>query len=261
MMIHAMIPPRLQYYIDLAVVLVQKEFKARYKNNFLGYLWSIGNPLAFAAVFYIAFKVIMKIQMEDYPLFIITGLFPWQWFYNSVSSSSGVFLRNTSLIKKVNFPRNFLPLSATMNDMLHFFFSLPVIFLLLCIYGRPLFLSCLYGIPLLLAIQLLMTYGLCLIFSSLTLFFRDLERLTLIFLMLLFYFTPIIYPESMIPPAYHHFIYLNPQALIIINWRHLFYDGTLVPSYLWVSFAYSILSWLIGQAIYRKLSWKFAEIV
>ena len=251
----------LQYPLDLITVLVQKEFKARYKNNFLGYLWSIGNPLAFAAVFYIAFKVIMKIQMEDYPLFIITGLFPWQWFYNSISSSSVVFLRNTSLIKKVSFQRNFLPLSATINDMLHFLLSIPVILLLLLIYGRPLFLSYVYGIPLLLAIQLLLTYGLCLLFSCLTLFFRDLERLTLIFLMILFYFTPIIYPESMIPPAYHHFIYLNPQALIIVNWRHLFYDGTLVPSYLLVSLAYGIVSWLIGQAVYNKLSWKFAEIV
>ncbi len=252
---------QLRYYIDLITVLTQKELKARYKNSFLGYLWSIANPLAFAGVLYIAFKVIIKIPMEEYPLFVITGLFPWQWFSNSVSSSSVVFLRNTTIIKKVNFTRNFLPLSVVINDLLHFVFSVPIIMLLLIYYKKPLTPALLYGLPLLFSIQLFILYGFCLALSSLTLFFRDLERLALIFIMLLFYFTPIAYSEQMIPEGYRHLIYLNPAALVIINWRHLFLDGTLVPGYLFASFMYGLLSWLVGEWIYKKLSWKFAEIV
>lgn len=78
----------LQYYKDLIVVLTQKELKVRYKRSFPGYLWSIANPLALAVVFYVAFKVVMRIQIENYTLFLISGLFPWQWFSNSVSSSA-----------------------------------------------------------------------------------------------------------------------------------------------------------------------------
>jgi len=105
---------KIQHYIDLITVLTQKEMKVRYKSSFLGYIWSIANPLAFAFVFFIAFKVVMKIQMKDYTLFLITGLFPWQWFSNSVNMSSGMFLGNASIIKKVNFPRNIIPLAMVL---------------------------------------------------------------------------------------------------------------------------------------------------
>ncbi len=252
---------RLHYFLDLTIVLTQKELKVRYKNSFLGYLWSIANPLAFACVFYIAFKVIMKIKMEDYPLFIVAGLFPWQWFSNSITASSTVFPKNTSIIKKVAFSKNFLPLAAVLDDLTHFVCSIPIIFLLLFIYGRPFGWPLLYGIPLLLGIQLLMTYGLCLTLSSLTLFFRDLERLNVVFVMLLFYFTPIVYSESMIPGDYRFLIYYNPMALTVINWRNLFFNQPLDPSFVWVSLGYSLLSLAIGHLIYNKLCWKFAEIV
>ena len=87
-------------YRDLILVLTAKEIKVRYKNNVLGYLWSIANPLAFALVFFVAFKIFLKWDIKDYVLFLIAGLFPWQWFANSVGVSCGVFIGNASIIKK-----------------------------------------------------------------------------------------------------------------------------------------------------------------
>jgi lipopolysaccharide transport system permease protein len=144
---------KIQYYIDLITVFAQKEMKVRYKNSFLGYFWSIGHPLAFAFVFFIAFKIVMKIQMENYALFLIAGLFPWQWFSNSVNASPTVFLGNASIIKKVNFPRNMLPFVTVLQDMIHFILSIPVIVLFLFLYQKSPSLSWIYGIPLLLGIQ------------------------------------------------------------------------------------------------------------
>jgi len=123
-----------QYYKDLIVALTQKELKVKYKRSFLGYLWSIANPLALALVFYVAFKVVMRIPIENYTLFLISGLFPWQWFSNSVSSSAMVFVGNASLIKKVNFPRESLVIATVLNDMLHFILSIPVIVIFLFFY-------------------------------------------------------------------------------------------------------------------------------
>src|SRR4030042_5443535 len=97
---------RLKYYRDLIVILTQKEVKVRYKSTVFGYVWSIAHPLAFAFVFFMAFKVVMRIQMEGYAVFLIAGLFPWQWFSNSINASPTIFLHNSSLIKKVNLPRN-----------------------------------------------------------------------------------------------------------------------------------------------------------
>jgi len=252
---------RIQHYIDLIIVLTQKEMKVRYKSSFFGYLWSIGHPLAFAFVFFIAFKIVMKIQMEAYALFLIAGLFPWQWFSNSINVSPMVFLGNASLIKKVNFPRNIIPFTIVLQDMIHFILSIPVIVLFLFIYHKSPSFSWLYGIPLLLIIQLLMTYGFSLMVSSVNLFFRDLERLTNIFTTLFFYFTPIIYPETMIPEKYKSFINLNPLSPLMISWRSLFLNGTLEPIPLVISFTYGVVAFMFGYLIYKRLSWRFAEVL
>ncbi len=172
-----------------------------------------------------------------------------------------VFLGNASIIKKVNFPRNIIPLTTVLQDMIHFVLSIPVIVLFIFIYHKSPSFSWLYGIPMLLAIQFLMTYGICLIVSSINLFFRDLERLTVIFMTLLFYFTPIIYPETMIPEKYKTLINLNPLAPLMISWRNLFLNGQLEPSSLIVSFAYSIFAFILGYLVYKKISWKFAEVL
>ncbi len=253
--------PKSSHYLDLIIVLFLKEMKVRYKSTSLGYLWSILHPLSFAFVFFIAFKVVMRIQMEHYTLFLITGLFPWQWFANSVSTAPMTFLGNASIIKKVNFPRNILPFAAVLQDMAHFLFSLPVIVVFMLFYGKSPGLSWLYGIPLLLAIQFLITYGMALIVSSVNLFFRDLERLTGIALTLLFYFTPVVYAESMVPEKYRSLIYLNPLASLMINWRNLLLNGALDPRHLTVSIVYGLVIFGLGSAVYKKLSWKFGEVI
>lgn len=252
---------RIQHYIDLITVLTQKEMKVRYKNSFLGYVWSILNPLAFAFIFFIIFKVVMRIQMENYTLFLITGLFPWQCFFNSVNMSPRVFLANASIIKKVNFPRNVALLAVVLQDMIHFILAIPVIVFFMVVYGKQPSFSWFYGIPILLCIQLFMTYGITLAVSSINLFFRDLERLTAIFTMFLFYVTPIIYPETMIPAKYRYLIDLNPVAPLMISWRNLFLEGTLKLELLAISLAYGVAAYLTGYFIYKKLSWKFAEVL
>jgi lipopolysaccharide transport system permease protein len=253
---------QIKHYIDLITVLTQKEMKVRYKSTFFGYAWSIAHPLAFAFVFFMAVKVVMRIQMEGYAVFLIAGLFPWQWFSNSVNASPMVFFLNASLIKKVSLPRNILPLATVLQDMIHFLLAIPVIVLFLFIYHKSPSFSWLYGIPLLLIIQLLMTYGLSLIISSLNLFIRDLERLTGIGTSLLFYFTPIIYPETMIPARYKTLVlFANPLSSLMVSWRNLFLNGTLEFSLVVASSAYSLVVLMVGYMVYSRLSWKFAEVL
>lgn len=248
-------------YKDLIAVLTQKEMKVRYKSSVFGYLWSVAHPLAFAFVYFVAFKIVMRVQMEDYSLFLISGLFPWQWFASSVSAAPTIFLGNASIIKKVSFPRNVIPLSTVLQDMIHFILSMPVIVVFLFIYHKTPFLSWLYGIPILLVIQVIMTYGAALFVSSVNLFFRDFERMTSIMITLLFYFTPIIYSETMVPEQFRALIYCNPLSPIMLSWRNLFLSGTIDPMAVAVSFAYSVVFFLVGYFIYRKLSWKFAEVL
>ncbi|MBE9177869.1 ABC transporter permease [Oculatella sp. LEGE 06141] len=251
----------LENYRDLLFVLVQKDIKVRYKSKILGYLWSIASPLAFACVYFFAFRIVMRVDVANYPLMLISGIFPWQWFANSVGSSPRLFLGNAPLIKKVKFPRIIIPLSMILNHMIHFILSLPVILLFVFIYGGAPTLSWIIGIPILLAVHLMMVYGISLVLSSLNLFLRDIERLVDVVMRFVFYFTPIIYPIELIPERFQAFIPLNPVAPLIISWRELFLFGTFNLAYTAISFAYALAFLALGYFVYRKLSWRFAEVV
>jgi lipopolysaccharide transport system permease protein len=251
----------IEYYRDLVIALTQKELKVKYKRSFLGYLWSIANPLTLALVFFVAFKVVMKIQIENYTLFLISGLFPWQWFSNSVNTSVMVFVGNASLIKKVNFRTEVLVIATVLNDMLHFILSIPVIVIFMFVYGIKPSLLWLIGIPLMLVIQFIITFGLSIAISTINLFFRDIERIVFIFITLMFYLTPIIYSEDMVPDKYKSLILLNPLSLLIISWRNLFIKGTMDFKDIALIFIYSLIIAAIGYIIFRKLRWRFAEVL
>ena len=250
-----------QYYKDLIVVLTHKELKVRYKRSFLGYLWSIANPLVLAMVFFIAFKIIMRVQIENYTLFLISGLFPWQWFSNSVNSSAMVFVGNAPLIKKVNFPRESLVIATVLNDMLHFILSIPVIVIFLFFYGMRPNILWLVGIPILLIIQFMVTFGLAVAIAATNLFFRDIERIVFILTTLIFYITPIIYSEDMVPAKYRTLILLNPLSVLMLSWRNLFMKGTLDLTTVSLSFVYSLAVFAVGYIIFRRLRWRFAEVL
>jgi len=252
----------IQHYIDLLVVLTHKEMKVRYKSSYLGYAWSILQPLSFALVFFIAFKIVMRIQMDNYTLFLLAGLFPWQNLSSSLLSSPLVFVGNSNIIKKVNFPRNLLVTAAIFSDMIHFLLALPVLVFFMFISGQvPDLLAWLYGVPLLILVQFLIQYGIGIAIASLNLFFRDLEKLTTIAITMLFYCTPIIYPLSMVPEKYQPLIALNPVAPIMVSWRGLLLNGTLDLRMIGISLFYGVLFLILGTSLYRRLSWKFAEVL
>jgi lipopolysaccharide transport system permease protein len=143
----------------------------------------------------------------------------------------------------------------------HFILSIPVIVLFLVVHQTLPSLNWLWGIPILLAIHLTMSLGLALVFATLNLFLRDIERLVGILVHFTFYLTPILYSEDLIPPEYKNYIYLNPAAPLIISWRQLFLEGTIIPMYLLASFGYALVFFGIGYLVYSKLSWKFAEVI
>ncbi|HEY9647306.1 MAG TPA: ABC transporter permease [Chroococcidiopsis sp.] len=246
-------------YRDLVFILVQKEIKVRYKGKILGYLWSIANPLAYGCIYYIVFSLIMQVQIPNYPLVLMSGLFPWQWFSNAVGSSPRLFLGNASILKKINFPRSLISLAIMLNHMIHFLLSIPVIFLFLFIYRQAPTLDWLYGFPMLLVIQLIMVFGVSLFLASINVFVRDLERLSSILMTFVFYFTPIIYPLDLVPHRYKFLLAANPVAPLIICWRELILKGKLDWAYLGISALYAVLFFALGYYVYRKLSPKFAE--
>jgi len=249
------------YLFDLLVVITNKDLKVRYKSSVFGYLWSIANPLLFAMIYYFIFKLVMRVQIPNYTLFLITGLFPWQWFASSATNSLFSFIANAQIIKKTVFPRSVIPLSNVMMEGLHFLCTIPVIIAFLFVYGMRPSLSWLWGVPIIALGQVIFTFGISIIFSTLNLFFRDLERFVSLGIMLMFYCTPILYASDMIPEKFSWIITYNPLASMILSWRQLFMDGVLNYEYISILYITGLVLTIVGLSLFNKLKYRFAEIL
>lgn len=249
-------------FIEITTVLIGKDFKVKYKNTLLGYIWALGYPLAFATILYIAFKNIIRIRVDNYGLFLMVGIFPWQWFANATYLSSKSLVTNATLIKKILFPRSLLPLSTVIIEMIHFILSWVVIIMFLFLNDQHLFyVSWLYGAPLITIIQLAMIYGVGLAVSSLNVFFRDMERIVSLLTTMLFYMTPVIFPLTLVPESFKPFFLLNPMTGIIELWRTLFLEGILAWRWVGISAAYATLFLLAGSLVFGSLKRRFAEVL
>jgi len=236
--------------------------KARYKNRFLGYVWALANPFAFAFVYWIAFKFIMRMEIENYSLFLITGMFPWVWLSVGVTGATRSFIVNASLIKKVNLPRAILPLGNVAQEMVHFGFALPAIIAFLWFAGeiRPIA-SWLWQLPVLLALQVAFVYPLALSFALANAYVRDIEYLVGIGFSLMFFATPMVYPITMVPEEYRYYFELNPLHAMMQSWRTLFLQGTLDVRHMAYAAAFAAVTGVIAWLLYRKLARRIGELV
>ncbi|MGQ0545558.1 MAG: ABC transporter permease [Betaproteobacteria bacterium] len=214
--------------LELLYLLVRKDLKVRYKSSVLGYLWALAHPFAFALVYWLAFKYIMRVQMENYSLYIITGIFPWLWLASGVTHATRSYQVNASLVKKVRMPRAVLPLSNIVQEMAHFLFALPVIIAFLVFAGGfDLRASWLWQLPLMLTLQLAFVYPLALVFAISNVYVHDIEHLAGLAFAMLFFLTPMVYPVTMIPPELRPWFEWNPLHALMDSWRGVFLSGAL----------------------------------
>lgn len=246
-------------YREMLKNLIVRDLRTRYRESVLGFLWTLINPLLMMIIYSIVFKTIMRMDIENYSIFLFAGLLPWQYHQTVVASNTTIVVNNSGLIKKVYFPVEILPISSTVAGAINYLFSLIVLFLAMIVVGFH-FSYNIFFLPILLIIQMLFIFGLSLILSSLNVFFRDLEHIVGILMMAWFYLTPVFYPLSMVPEKYQSVFSLNPMTSIEQAYRQIFYYGQ-PPAMesLLVFLLYSILFLLIGLFLFNKLKRNFAE--
>ena len=217
-------------YRGLVQSLVVRDLKARYRGSVLGFFWSFINPLLLLLIYTFVFTVVLPgthpTEIEPYALFMFCGILPWTWFSTSLLEASGVLISGGNLIKKVLFPAEVLPIVTVLANMVHFFLGLPILAAFLIYYRVPLNLEELAWFPVVVATQLVLTLGLALIVSALTVHFRDLKDILANLLTFWFFATPIIYPMSMAPGVGRVLLNLNPFTHLAVSYQEiLFYDG------------------------------------
>lgn len=246
-------------YRELLKTNVQKEIRGKYKNSFLGVLWSFLNPLLQICVYALVFPLILKNDQPNYVIFLCVALIPWTFFTSCVQQSASTMLQNGNIIKKVYFPREILPISVVTSGTINFLISTIIIFAFLLIFGVGITKYVLY-FPVILIIQYFLQLGISLILSSVTVYLRDLEHLIGVALQLLFYATPIVYAAESIPEDFKFIIEYNPMTYIINGYRDIFYTQTSPDMYaLGILFVIAIALCIVGYIIFNKLQKGFAE--
>ena len=246
-------------YRELLKTNVQKEIRGKYKNSFLGVLWSFLNPLLQICVYALVFPLILKNDQPNYVIFLCVALIPWTFFTSCIQQSASTMLQNGNIIKKVYFPREILPISVVTSGTINFLISTIIIFAFLLIFGLGITKYVLY-FPIILIIQYFLQLGISLILSSVTVYLRDLEHLIGVALQLLFYATPIVYAAEAIPEDFKFIIEYNPMTYIINGHRDIFYNQTSPDMLaLGILFIIAIALCVVGYLIFNKLQKGFAE--
>ena len=246
-------------YRELLKTNIKKEVRGKYKNSFLGVLWSFLNPLLQIVVYAIVFQLILKNPQENYAIFICCGLIPWTYFSSAISRSAFTMVENGNILKKVYFPREILPISIVTSETVNFLIS-TVIILGFVIFGGLGISKYIVFYPLVLLAQYLLLIAISFIVSSISVYIRDLQHLIGVALQLLFYAAPIVYSPEVIPPEYQWILTLNPMAYIINGYRDIFYYQTMPDiASLFGLIAISIVLCVIGYLIFNKLQKGFAE--
>jgi ABC-type polysaccharide/polyol phosphate export permease len=215
-------------YRELLKNLVVTELKLRYRRSVLGLLWTMLNPLLMMIVLSVVFSTIMRFNVKDYAVLLLSGLLPWTFFAQSVGLALLSVVSKGSLLKKVYIPKALIPLSSVLACLVNFLLSLVPLFALLLVLGRPLSVSLLF-LPVPIALLALFTCGVALVFACLNVFFRDFTHMTEVILQAWFYLSPILYTAEMLPPGYRFLIGWNPLAYLIPCFRLPIFEGRLPP--------------------------------
>ena len=246
-------------YRELLKTSVKKEVRGKYKNSFLGVLWSFLNPLLQIAIYAIVFPLILKNNQENYVIFLCCGLIPWNFFATSINRSAFSFVENGNIIKKVYFPREIIPISVVTSEAVNFLIA-SLIIVGFVIFGGLGITKYIILYPIILIVQYVLILGISMIISSVCVYLRDLQHFVGVALQLFFYAAPIVYAPESIPQNYQWILKFNPMTYIINAYRNIFYNQTMIEiKPLIMVFFISIIICFIGYGIYSKLQKGFAE--
>ena len=249
-------------YRGLIKNLVARDLKARYKNSFLGFAWSLVNPLMMMSVFTLVFGILMRNNIPNFPVFVLIGLLPWNLTVGSVMGSMTSIVGNGNLIKKVYFPREILPVSLVFSNVVNFLLASIILALMLVLFRISVSPLVLY-FPLVLLIHIIFLLGLALFLSSINVFFRDTQVIMEVLILAWMFMTPVFYNIEDLTSNFSRVMYIiNPMASIISTYRViLLYDAAPAWDFLARTMATSVAVFLLGYWYFLKHAPTFGEEV
>ena len=261
-------------YRELLIHLVLRDLSVRYKNSRLGFLWSLVPSLMQIGVIWVVVKFFLRLGIPNYSAYLLVVMFPWMFFSQTLSDACSTFVLQRRLVKKTYFPREILPLSSVVANLIHFLIALGLIFLYLVglriIPGQIGWDFLL--LPVILAAQVALITGLSLIVSCLSALYEDFKYIISVLLMVLFYANPVMYPVEAVPERFQRWYLLNPLGMLLNAYRKVLLPPVRLPRgdqvllgqplewpYFLLAIAVSLGVLVLGYTVFYRLKWEMVE--
>ncbi len=249
-------------YRFLIFTLVKRDFKVKYAQTFLGFIWVILQPLTGVAIFTFFFKYLIDTSSWSleipYYIYAFCGLIAWIFFSGSLQSAGTSLLNEEQLIKKVYFPRLLLPIVRTVSAMFDFLISAAVLIIVAAFSGINISLNVVFA-PFILILTAVVALSVSIWLSALTIRFRDFHHIIPYLISFGIWLTPVFYPATLIPENFKWLIYLNPMAGIIDLFRWSFFSTSLPSGYIALGFILPCILFISGLVYFRKVEKLIAD--
>jgi len=248
---------------ELLYFLVWRDVKVRYKQTFIGVAWAILQPLMTMMIFTVIFGNFAKLPSDGlpYPIFAFTALLPWNYFSQAISRSGFSLVGDSSLIRKVYFPRLIIPLAAVAAPLVDFFVSFLVLLIMMAWFGIAPSWGLLF-LPLFLLLALMTALAVGLWLSALNVRYRDVGHTIPFLLQFWMYASPVAYSISLIPEKWRLLYSLNPMAGVIEGFRWALL-GKESPAFAVMALSAAIIAALLlgGIVFFKRMERTFADII
>ena len=233
--------------------------KSKYSGSILGITWAFINPLLIVTAVTFVFSAVFKIEIKNFPLFALAGIFPWSFLSGALSEATFSLLGQQNILRQFSLPRGLIPLSSVLSNFLNFLIGWLVAYPLFLFFNPKIILL----LPLLLLVLLLNLVfgcGLGMILAILNVFFRDTGHLLGVVLMFWFWITPVFYSPEMVPQQLRWAVNFNPATAYVVYYRQVIFHNNIpgFPTFAGVFF-WAFASIILGFLVFSRLESKILK--
>jgi ABC-type polysaccharide/polyol phosphate export permease len=251
---------------NLVLELAKKDFKNRYLGSYLGIIWGFIQPSISIIIMWFVFQVGFKaVPVSGFPfiLWLITAMIPWLFFADSLNGATNSILENSYLVKKVVFRISVLPIVKILSSLFVHCFFVIFLFVIYSVYGYYPSINNIQFIYYTVAL-IFFVLGLSWTTASLIIFIKDIGQIVALIIQFGFWVTPVFWSFKLLPEQYHIFLKFNPIYYITEGYRgafiykEWFWEHPFLTIYFW---SLTLIIWIIGAAVFKKLKPHFADVL
>ena len=248
---------RARRYRDIVREFAVADFRLRYHDSLLGYVWFLLSPAMMFGVYYFVFTEVIYMGVPNYALYLILGIISYNFFQDCTFSSMFSLSSKAPIIKKIYFPRYLIVIAACVTGTFSLLVNLGIILVVVLITRGfpPLF----FLVPIPLVCLFLFATGVGFLLAALYVRFRDLSQIWNVVVLAVFWLTPVVYDVSSLPESTQIIVFINPLARIFMLFRHYLLYDFFDLRFLLITIVSSLIVFVVGLMVFRKYQDRFAE--